>query len=91
MENTFENALAYINHLKNTYPEILSDEKVIASAFVSYSAKTNIVGNDLLKSFTKKFREWQMKWDLFDKKESSNKPPSLDEFIDSIILDGIKF
>lgn len=31
-----------------------------------------------------------MKWDLFDKKESSNKPPSLDEFIDSIILDGIK-
>ena len=42
MENTFENALAYIAQLKETSPTALQDDKVLASALMSYSAKTNI-------------------------------------------------
>lgn len=38
MENTFENALAYIRQLNILDKE---DEKIIASALMSYSAKTN--------------------------------------------------
>jgi hypothetical protein len=89
MENTFENALAYINQLKEINPTALSDDKVLASAFMSYSAKTNIVDKNLLKSFAEKFRQWQRKWDLFDKQELSKKPPHLDEFIDSLISGGV--
>ena len=89
MENTFENALAYIKHLKEINPTSLSDDKVLASAFISYSAKTNIVDRNLLKMFAEKFRQWQRKWDLFSKQELSKKPPHLDQFIDSLISDGL--
>lgn len=86
MENTFENALAYISQLKEINTTALQNEKVLASAFMSYSAKTNKPTKKMLTEFAEKFRQWQRQWDLFDKQELSKKPKHLDEFIDELIL-----
>lgn len=85
MENTFENALAYIAQLKETNPTALQDDKVIASALMSYSAKTNKPTKKMLTEFAEKFRQWQRQWDLFDKQEILKKPKHLDEFIDELL------
>ena len=85
MENTFENALAYIAQLKETSPTALQDDKVLASALMSYSAKTNKPSRKMLTEFAGKFRQWQRQWDLFDKQEIIKKPMHLDEFIDELL------
>lgn len=82
MENTFENALAYVSELKQISPTSLQDDKDLAAAFFSYSAKTNKLTKNMLIEFSKKFRQWKREWDLFDKKEILEKPKNLDEFID---------
>lgn len=85
MENTFENALAYIAQLKETNSTALQDDKVLASAFMSYSEKTNKPTRKMLTEFSEKFRQWQRQWDLFDKRETLKKPKNLDEFIDELL------
>ena len=85
MENTFENALAYIVQLKEINSTLLQDDKVIASALMSYSAKTNKPTRKILTEFAEKFRQWQRQWDLFDKQEIIKKPKHLDEFIDELL------
>jgi hypothetical protein len=87
MENSFENAIQYIGHLKEISPSILSDEKYLASVLMSYSAKTNTINRNLLFNFSEKFREWQKSWDLFDKGKNKNKPMDLDVFIDKLVLE----
>lgn len=87
MENTFENAVEYLNNLKKINPNALSDEKVLASALMSYSAKTNIIDAKLLNIFAEKFRKWERKWRLFDKQEITKKPPHLDGFISNILTE----
>ena len=85
MENTFENALAYIAQLKEINSTLLQDDKVIASALMSYSAKTNKPTRKILTEFAEKFRQWQRQWDLFGKQEIIKKPKHLDEFIDELL------
>lgn len=85
MENNFENAMGYISQLKETNPAALQDDKVLASALMSYSAKTNKPTRKMLAEFAEKFREWQRQWDLFDKQEILKKPKHLDEFIDELL------
>lgn len=91
MENIFESARNYIKQLDKIDTNWHLDKGTIAGALMSYSSKTNKPNRKMLEDFAIKFREWQRKWDLFDKKESQNQPPSLDEFIDSLILDGVQF
>ena len=82
MENKFENALTYIAQLKEINPTALQDDKVLASALMSYSAKTNKPTKELLQNFAKNFRQWERQWDLFDKQKILKKPKTLDDFID---------
>ena len=85
MENTFENALAYVAQLKGINSTLLQDDKVIASALMLYSAKTNKPTREMLKEFAEKFRQWQRQWDLFDRQEIIKKPKNIDEFIDELL------
>lgn len=85
MENNFENALAYINQLKEINSTALQNDKVLASALMSYSSKTNEPTRKMLTEFAGKFRQWQRQWDLFDKQETLKKPKCLDEFIDELL------
>lgn len=86
MENNFENAMSYIAQLKEINPTALLDDKVLASAFMSYSAKTNKPTRDMLQNFAEKFRQWQRQWDLFDKQKILKKPNNIDEFIDDLLV-----
>lgn len=81
MENTFESAKQYIEQLDKINPNWHLDKNTIASAFMSYSAKTSIIDEDLLKSFAGKFRQWERKWKLFGEQNFHEKPPHFDEFI----------
>lgn len=87
MENTFENAVEYLSKLKEINPNALYDEKVLASCLMSYSAKTNIIDENVLNSFASKFRKFQTQWNLFDKKEITKKPPCISEFISNILTE----
>lgn len=81
MKNNFENALAYIAQLKEINPTALQDDKVLASAFMSYSEKTNKPTKKLLRDFSEKFLKWQRHCNLFDKQLVIQKPISFEEFI----------
>lgn len=85
MENTFENAMSYIAQLKEINPTVLLDDKVLACAFMSYSAKTSRPTKELLQNFAEKYRQWQRQWDLFDRRGGSEIPKDLDELIDELL------
>lgn len=90
MENTFENALAYVAQLKGINSTLLQDDKAIASALMLYSAKTNKPTIEMLKEFAEKFRQWRRQWDLYGKQEIIKKPKNIDEFIDEFLLKWTK-
>jgi len=47
MENTFENALKYVQHLDRITESWYNDSKTIASAMMSYAAKTSEKSKDI--------------------------------------------
>ena len=86
MENTFESAIEYIKHLDDINIDWALDQRSLASAFMSYAAKTNNPTKEMLSMFVAEFREWQRQWDLFENNEHSKEPKSVDDFLEIHIM-----
>lgn len=86
MENTLESAQSYIKHLDNINVNWNLDKSIIDSCFISYAAKVNKINKEKLKELFYEFRKWDREWNLFFKQERLQKPKSIDEFIEELLL-----